>query len=93
MKKSIRASLTSSTKPLKKIISGPSVFHKIEKEEHDQTHPVKTIKPSYKLSMTRKHKGTICGEHGGQQRGGRQGPEPGSSMSKEYRHMCINVTM
>lgn len=75
MKKSIRASLTSSTKPLKKNISGPSVFHEIE--EHYQTHPVKTIKASHKLSMTRKHKGTICGEYGGQQRGGRQGTEQG----------------
>lgn len=93
MKKLILASLTSSTKPLKKNISGPSVFHEIEKEEHYQTRPIKTIKPSYKLSITRKHKGTICGEHGSQQRGGRQGTELGSSMSKEYRHTCINVTM
>lgn len=93
MKKSIRASLTSSTKPLKKNISGPLAFHEIEKEEHYQTHPIKTIKPSYKLSMARKHRGTICGEDGGQQRGGRQGTEPGLCMSKEYRHTCIHVTM
>lgn len=66
MKKSIWASLTNSTTPLKKSISGTSVFHKIEKEEHYQTHPIKTIKPSDKVSMVRKHKGNICVEDRGQ---------------------------